>query len=105
MRVVVIGRDGQVARALAERAAAHGATVILVGRPDVDLTRPDTIGAAIRAAGADAVVNAAAYTAVDQAEREPALAHAVNGAGAGHVAAAAAALRMPVDPALDGLRL
>ncbi|HEY8381971.1 MAG TPA: dTDP-4-dehydrorhamnose reductase [Microvirga sp.] len=96
MRILVTGTEGQVARSLAERGPAHGATVALVGRPDLDLADPARVEAAIRARGGDVVVNAAAYTAVDQAESEPALAEAINGAGAGAVAAAAAALGIPV---------
>ena len=38
MRVIVTGKQGQVARSLFERASAHGIEVELVGRPDLDLT-------------------------------------------------------------------
>jgi dTDP-4-dehydrorhamnose reductase len=96
VRILVTGTQGQVARALAERAAAKGVTVTCLGRPDLDLEDAVSIHRAITKAGGDVVVNAAAYTAVDQAEREPERAQAVNGAGAGHVAAAAAALGVPV---------
>jgi dTDP-4-dehydrorhamnose reductase len=96
MRVLVIGRAGQVARALSEQAAAQGATVTLVGRPQLDLAEPESIAPALGRAGGDIVVNAAADTAVDRAEAKPARAFAVNGRGAGAVAAAAAALRLPV---------
>ena len=51
--------------------AAHGASVRLVGRPALDLTMPSTVNAVIEAHGGDVIVNAAAYTAVDQAEAEP----------------------------------
>lgn len=96
MRVVVTGREGQIARALAERAAQAGATLIALGRPELDLERPETIAAALAAARPDVVVNAAAYTAVDLAESEEARAFAVNAVGAGAVAAAARALGVPV---------
>jgi dTDP-4-dehydrorhamnose reductase len=96
MRLLVTGREGQVARALAERAAAQGVTVVPLARPELDLGHPETILPALRRAGGDIVVNAAAYTAVDRAESEPDLAHAVNATGAGAVAAAAAHLRIPV---------
>ncbi|WP_147707404.1 SDR family oxidoreductase, partial [Microvirga massiliensis] len=96
MRVLVTGRDGQVARALAERAAAQGVTVVPLARPELDLSAPETILPALRRAGGDIVVNAAAYTAVDRAESEPELAQAINGTGAGAVAAAATALKIPV---------
>lgn len=91
MRVMVTGRDGQVARALRERAAFHpGVEVIAVGRPDLDLEQPDSIAPAIRAAKPDVVVNAAAFTAVDLAESQRGRAFAINRDGAGAVAATAA---------------
>lgn len=96
MRVIVIGRDGQVARALAERAPAHGATAVLLGQPKLDLADPSGIEDILLDTGGDLVVNAAAYTAVDGAESEPELAQAVNGIGAGAVAGAAAAMNVPV---------
>ena len=95
MRLAVTGSQGQVARALLER-AAPGVTVIAVGRPALDLADPATIAPALAAAQADLVVNAAAYTAVDRAETEPDLAYAVNARGAGAVAAAAHELGLPL---------
>lgn len=90
MRVLVTGEQGQLARSLAARAAAlPGLSVETVGRPRLDLERPETIAASIAAAAPDVVVNAAAYTAVDQAEDEPERAFRINGAAAGEVAAAA----------------
>lgn len=97
MRIAVTGRNGQVVRSLLERARElPDLTVIPLGRPELDLARPEGIGAAIAAARPDIVVSAAAYTAVDQAEDEPELARAVNETGAGAVAAAAAASGAPV---------
>ena len=96
MRIIVIGRDGQVARALAERAPAHGAKAVLLGRPKLDLADPSGIEDILLDTGGDLIVNAAAYTAVDQAESEPELAEAINGIGAGAVAGAAAAMNVPV---------
>jgi dTDP-4-dehydrorhamnose reductase len=95
MRVIVIGKEGQVARALAERAPAHGARVVLLGRPRLDLADPSGIEDILRETGGDLIVNAAAYTAVDQAETEPELAEAINGIGAGVAAGAAAAMQVP----------
>lgn len=96
MRLAVTGTEGQVARALAEIGPAQGVEVVSVGRPALDLEHPRTVGPALAATGADIVVSAAAYTAVDQAEDEPALAEAVNAGGAGAVAAAAADMDVPV---------
>jgi dTDP-4-dehydrorhamnose reductase len=67
-----------------------------VGRPDLDFLQPETIAPAIRAAAPDIIVNAAAYTLVDQAEAEPERAAAVNSQGAAAVAAVAAELDIPV---------
>ena len=96
MRILVTGTEGQVARAMAERAEAHGVTVTLLGRPDLDLAEPARVVGAVCALAADIVVNAAAYTAVDQAEAEPALAQTVNEAGAHAVASAAAKMGIPI---------
>jgi dTDP-4-dehydrorhamnose reductase len=96
VRILVTGTEGQVARSLAERAAAHGVSVRLLGRPDLDLTDPAGAAEAIVRAGGDAIVNAAAYTAVDLAESEADLAESVNGRGAGAVAEAAARLGVPL---------
>jgi dTDP-4-dehydrorhamnose reductase len=96
MRVLVTGKQGQVARSLFERASAHGIEVELVGRPDLDLTDSRGIFEALAGRRADVVVNAAAYTAVDRAETEEDLATRVNGTGAGLVAAAAHKMGVPV---------
>ena len=90
------GSRGQVVGALVARAPALGAEVVACGRPQLDLLELTTIEPALRAARPDVVVSAAAYTAVDRAESEPELAHAINGLGTGAVAAAAAALGIPV---------
>lgn len=95
MRLAVTGREGQVAASLIER-GGRDVEVVAIGRPALDLARPDTIFAALEAARPDIVVSAAAYTAVDQAEEEKDLAFAVNAAGAGTVAGAAAKLGVPV---------
>lgn len=96
MRLIVTGREGQVVRALAERAAAHGVKVIPLGRPELDLLHPTGLEALFARHRPDAIVNAAAYTAVDQAESDVETAMAVNGAGAGAVAQAAAMLGVPL---------
>lgn len=96
IRLAVTGRNGQVATALAERASRRGGVeVVLLGRPDLDLEKPETVGPAIAAAKPQLVVNAAAYTAVDKAESEPDRAFAANRDGAGAAAAAAQALGVP----------
>ena len=96
MRVVVTGKTGQVVTSLIERGAAAGHEVIALGRPELDLTDPASVVRALEAAAPDVIVSAAAYTAVDKAESESDLAHAVNGAGARAVAMATKALGVPL---------
>ncbi|MCA0029727.1 dTDP-4-dehydrorhamnose reductase [Mesorhizobium sp. B263B2A] len=97
MRIVVTGRDGQVAASLLEAGQSRAdVDVVAIGRPEFDLARPDTIIEVIAETEPDIVVSAAAYTAVDQAEDEPDMAFAVNATGAGKVAEAAARLGVPV---------
>lgn len=96
MRIAVTGQAGQVVTSLIERGAAAGHEIIAIGRPALDLADPASVVRALEAAAPDAIVSAAAYTAVDKAETESDLAHAVNGAGAGAVAQAASALGVPL---------
>jgi dTDP-4-dehydrorhamnose reductase len=96
VRILVTGCEGQVARSLAERAPAHRAVLTLVGRPNIDLAEPSRLSEVLVATGADLIVNAAAYTAVDQAEKEPEIAHRINGQGAKAVAEAAKAMGVPI---------
>jgi dTDP-4-dehydrorhamnose reductase len=92
-RILVLGGDGQVAWELRRTLATLG-EVIAVGRRtepfSVDFMRPETIATLVEAIRPDWIVNAAAYTAVDQAEREPEAAEAVNAVAPGLLAEAAA---------------
>lgn len=72
MRIVVIGKSGLMARAL----AAADPAVVALGRDDLDIWDAAAVRAAL--AGADVVINAAAYTAVDRAETDQAAAYALN---------------------------
>ncbi len=96
MRLAITGQYGQVAQALAGICYDRGKTAVFLARPAFDLTVPEGIAAALKAARVDVVVSAAAYTAVDKAESEPDLAFAVNATGAGAVAVAAHALGLPL---------
>jgi dTDP-4-dehydrorhamnose reductase len=71
-------------------AAAAGHDVVALTRAELDITDADAVRAVVRDARPDAVVNCAAWTDVDGAEAAEAAATAINGDGAGHVAAAAA---------------
>ena len=77
MKILLTGKNGQVGWELV-RALAPLGEVIAYDRAGLDLALPDRIVDAVRSAKPGVVVNAAAYTTVDQAEREPAAAHAIN---------------------------
>jgi dTDP-4-dehydrorhamnose reductase len=98
VRIAVTGREGQVVQSLIERSARDGSNhiVIPLGRPELDLADVSSVRSALAAARPDAIVSAAAYTAVDKAESDPDMAFAVNAIGAGAVAEAAAALGVPL---------
>nr|WP_312196787.1 dTDP-4-dehydrorhamnose reductase [Brucella anthropi] len=97
MKILVTGREGQVVQSLLEKAVQRpDLEVIALGRPELDLTKLDTVRNAIAAINPDLVVSAAAYTAVDLAEDEKELAFAANATGAEAVAEAAKACGAPV---------
>lgn len=97
MKIAVTGREGQVVQSLLEKASQRAdLEVVALGRPELDLPKPDTVRSAIEGVRPDLVVSAAAYTAVDLAEDEQELAFAVNAAGAGAVAQAAQNCGVPV---------
>lgn len=91
MKLLVFGKTGQVAREL--QRLAPDATYL--GRDEADLMNPAACAAAIAATDAAAVINAAAWTAVDKAETEEAAATVVNGEAPTAMARAAAAKRLP----------
>ena len=89
--LLVFGRTGQVATELARRAP----DAEFAGRERADLTRPDDCAALIRAHRPSAVINAAAWTAVDKAETDPASARLVNADAPAAMARACAELGIP----------
>ena len=94
MKILVFGTTGQVARELARRVPA-GVTLTQLSRAEADLADPNTCAAAIFASGADVVINAAAWTAVDKAETDEAAATVVNAAAPIAMAMACAPLGLP----------
>ncbi len=94
MKLLVFGQSGQVARELARRLPAD-MTATFLGRDRADLSDPAACAAAIAAQEADAVINAAAWTAVDKAESEEAAALVINGDAPGAMARACVAKGMP----------
>ena len=95
MTILVFGKTGQVATELQARAGSAHEDMAFLGRDQADLSDPATCAAAIEAHAPSAVINAAAYTAVDKAEEEEALATVVNGEAPGAMAQACAALDIP----------
>lgn len=91
MTILIFGKTGQLATELARRVP----DAIQLGRDEADLSDPLACGAAIRDARPDVVINAAAYTAVDRAEEEEALATTINGKAPGAMALACAELGIP----------
>lgn len=96
MKILLLGRNGQVGwelqRALAPLGEITAPTRTEEGGLCGDLTRLNRLAATVRKVAPDVIVNAAAYTAVDQAESEPELAHAVNATAPEVLAAEAQAL-------------
>ena len=90
MTILVFGKTGQVATEL-QRAA----DVFALGRTEVDLNDPEACARAIAETDAQAVINAAAYTAVDRAEADEARATRINGYAPGAMARAATARDIP----------
>lgn len=94
MRILVFGRQGQLARALAETVTGH--ELVFVSRTDVDLAVPGSGAAAIAKSGCDFVINAAAFTAVDLAEEQSEACFRLNAEAPGELALAAAAIGVPI---------
>lgn len=109
-RLVIIGKTGQLARELITQGEAAGWQVTALGRDVADLSDPAGAVEALKGAlPAHAVINAAAYTAVDRAESEEALAHIVNGEAPGALAKVCAEAGVPflhvsTDYVFDGLK-
>ncbi len=94
--LVVVGAKGQLGRSLAALPVPKGWDRLLLARPELDVTDHLAVDEALADVKHGVVVNATAYTAVDKAESESDLAHAVNRGGARHVALAAARNGLPV---------
>ena len=109
LRILQYGTTGQLARELLRQAPAHPVAITALSRAEADLADPEAAAAQVRAHKPDLVILAAAYTAVDQAEAEPGLAHEVNGEAPAAVAAACAAagaavVHFSTDYVFDGAK-
>lgn len=94
MRVLLTGSAGQLGRCFSDRLPS-GWTLMASDSLQLDITDPEAIAKAVTEFAPDAIVNAAAYTAVDKAESEPELAKAINSDGPSYLASAAALLNIP----------
>ena len=93
--ILVAGRGGQLARALAAVANERKIPLITIARPELDLSDAGSIDRSLNSYLPRAIINAAAYTLVDKAEIEPDLAFKINRDGAAHLARVAARSRVP----------
>lgn len=108
LRILLVGKDGQVGGELVRSLAALG-EVTATGRTEVDLTSDDSIRAVVRNLRPQLIVNAAAYTAVDKAESEPELAQRINADAVATLAAeaksvGAAMIHYSTDYVFDGAK-
>ncbi|UPY38284.1 dTDP-4-dehydrorhamnose reductase [Sediminicoccus sp. KRV36] len=108
-RILVTGQGGQLATGLAESLPAQGFDPLLVGQPDFEFDRPETVMAAFATLQPEAVVNCAAWTAVDAAEDDEAATFRANAMGPALVARLCAEAGIPLiqistDYVYDGLK-
>jgi dTDP-4-dehydrorhamnose reductase len=89
LRLLITGAGGMLGSDVLRAAAARGHDVVALTHADLDIADDGAVRAAVESAGAEAIVNCAAYTDVDGAEEAEATALAVNGDGAGNLARAA----------------
>ncbi|MCH8313461.1 MAG: dTDP-4-dehydrorhamnose reductase [Nitrospinae bacterium] len=106
MRILLIGKDGQIGWELQKELAGLG-ELTATGKNELDLCDPARIRQTVREIKPGLIINAAAYTAVDKAEEEPDLAMAVNGTAPGILAEAAkkigsAMIHYSTDYVFDG---
>ncbi|VXC94348.1 dTDP-4-dehydrorhamnose reductase subunit, NAD(P)-binding, of dTDP-L-rhamnose synthase [Pseudomonas sp. 8Z] len=94
MKILITGHTGQVARELQRALAQH--ELVSLGRADFDLAQPQKLGEVILRERPTLVINAAAYTAVDQAEQERELAFTINAEAPGAMADACFELDIPL---------
>lgn len=96
MDVLVLGGAGQVGTELQALSWPAGVTVHAPGRSELDITDADAVAAALAARAYRAVINTAAYTAVDKAESDVVAAWRLNALAPAILAAATAAKRIPL---------
>ena len=95
LKILITGQHGQVSRELQQRLQGLGELVVL-GRDQLDLANPEQIRQQVRSHRPGLIINAAAHTAVDQAENEPDVAFAINATAPGILAEEAKDLGIPL---------
>ena len=108
MRLLVTGAAGQLGVDVVEHARSIGDEVVAVAKADLDITDADAVRRLLETVHPDAVINTAAYTAVDACETNEAVAYAVNADAVGHLSAAcdlvgAHLVHVSTDYVFDGL--
>jgi len=87
-RLLLLGSTGQLGWEL-QRTLAPSGQVVALDYPEIDFTHPNSLTAVVEKLQPDVILNAVAYTQVDQAEKDPDAARAVNGLAPGILAQAA----------------
>lgn len=105
----IIGTNGQLGKALLHRSLGDDVAIEAFGRATCDITDENSVEQGLKNKSLDLVVNAAAYTAVDQAEKEPERAYAANAQGPAHLASFCARQSIPLihistDYVFDGTK-
>ena len=88
MRVLIAGKSGQLAQEFTRQLSAPAFTVLAPDEKELDITNAETVRTIVGASRPDVVLNCAAYNLVDDAERAPGPAFAVNATGVANLAAA-----------------
>lgn len=94
MRILATGKNGQVVTALKAFAGDH--EIITLGRPEADMSRPESLRAPVKDIAPDIIVSLAAYTQVDKAEGEPDMAHIINAEAPAELARLAREMDIPI---------
>jgi dTDP-4-dehydrorhamnose reductase len=93
--LLIVGGKGQLGRELSDEARRQNNAIVAVGREELDITQADAVRRLIGEAVPRAIINCAAYTAVDKAENDSDAAHAINALGPEYLGRAAAELDIP----------
>jgi dTDP-4-dehydrorhamnose reductase len=96
MKVLILGRNGQLGFELCRQAPEMGIPAASCARPEFNITDAECIREQIERSGCELVINATAYTAVDAAEQEAEMAFAVNSKGPHNLSLACAERDIPL---------